>query len=240
MKLMLTPSVSINMDQYAPPLDTMQVLLTTPPAVLKLGLAARETIESESHQKEVQRQDLPSPDAEIICLGTGSALPSKYRNVSSTLLRVPGSGSYLLDCGENTLGQLKRLYGPEQLSELLRDLKLIWISHLHADHHLGLTSVIKAWYEEIHGQKIGTEQEPRTPPRKRGSDQGSWIPVKDSLVLVSSHSMTEFLREYSQVEDFGFDHVTKLYTRGAYDGNPHSMLYYDNCRIGFDIGPEER
>ncbi len=240
MKLMLTPSVSINIDQYAPPLDTVKVLLTTPPAVLKLGQAAREIIESESHQKEVQRQDLPSPDAEIICLGTGSALPSKYRNVSSTLLRVPGSGSYLLDCGENTLGQLKRLYRPEQLSELLRDLKLIWISHLHADHHLGLTSVIKAWYEEIHGQKIGTPQEPRAPPGKQGTDQASWIPVKDSLVLVSSHSMTEFLREYSQVEDFGFDHVTKLYTRGAYDGAPSSVLYYDNCRVGFDFGPEER
>ena len=67
-------------------------------------------------------------DHEVITLGTGSALPSKYRNVSATLLRIPGKGSYLFDCGENTIGQLLRVFGPEKLADVLLDLKLIWIS----------------------------------------------------------------------------------------------------------------
>jgi hypothetical protein len=32
-------------------------------------------------------------------------------------LKVPGYGYYLLDCGENTLGQLKRVFEPEELRE---------------------------------------------------------------------------------------------------------------------------
>ncbi|RXK38185.1 hypothetical protein M231_04559 [Tremella mesenterica] len=80
-------------------------------------------------------------DIIITTLGTGSALPSKYRNVSSTLVEIPGTGGVLLDCGEGTLGQLRRRFG--DLSELWKDLKMIFISHLHADHHLGLQSILE-------------------------------------------------------------------------------------------------
>jgi ribonuclease Z len=96
---------------------------------------------------EKVESNIPNRDAEIITLGTGSALPSKYRNVSATLVRVPGYGNYLFDCGENTLGQLQRVFGNE-LPAVMRDLKAIWISHLHADHHLGTASVIRSWNEE--------------------------------------------------------------------------------------------
>lgn len=40
----------------------------------------------------------------------------------------------LLDCGEGTYGQLYRHYGSE-LTDILRQLKCIFISHMHADHH---------------------------------------------------------------------------------------------------------
>ncbi len=125
--------------------------------------------------------DLPNRDAEVITLGTGSALPSKYRNVSSTLVRVPGYGNYLFDCGENTLGQLRRVFGAE-LPGVLRDLRAIWISHLHADHHLGTAGVIRAWHEET-----------------RRSEE-----TAQSRLLVASHvHMLDWLREYAEVEDFG-------------------------------------
>ncbi|KAF8543218.1 beta-lactamase-like protein [Trichophaea hybrida] len=83
-------------------------------------------------------------DIEIFTLGTGSSLPSRHRNVSSTLVRIPGVGNILLDCGEGTLGQLKRLFShePGGLNRVLTDLKAIYISHLHADHHLGTTSIL--------------------------------------------------------------------------------------------------
>ena len=47
-------------------------------------------------------------DMEIVLLGTGSSQPSKYRNVSSIYINLFSKGSLLLDCGEGTLGQLKR------------------------------------------------------------------------------------------------------------------------------------
>jgi ribonuclease Z len=51
-------------------------------------------------------------DLEITFLGTGSSQPSKYRNVSSIYLNMFAQGGMLLDCGEGTLGQLKRRFVP--------------------------------------------------------------------------------------------------------------------------------
>lgn len=61
--------------------------------------------------------DLPSclenisrEDMEIVLLGTGSSQPSKYRNVTSILVNLFSKGTIIIDCGEGTLGQLKRRY----------------------------------------------------------------------------------------------------------------------------------
>lgn len=76
---------------------------------------------------------------EVCFLGTGAAIPSKYRNVTSLYLRLFKNGGLLLDCGEGTLSQLIRLLGPAGADAALRSLHCIWISHIHADHHAGLS-----------------------------------------------------------------------------------------------------
>lgn len=81
-------------------------------------------------------------ELEITFLGTGAALPSKYRNVSAIFLNLFEKGGIMLDCGEGTLGQLYRVYG-DATNDILRNLKIIWISHLHADHHLGIVKLLK-------------------------------------------------------------------------------------------------
>jgi len=53
-------------------------------------------------------ENIKRDDLEIILLGTGSSQPSKYRNVSSIHINLFSKGGLLLDCGEGTLGQLKR------------------------------------------------------------------------------------------------------------------------------------
>lgn len=53
-------------------------------------------------------ENIRRDDLEIVLLGTGSSQPSKYRNVSSIYINLFLKGSMLLDCGEGTLGQLKR------------------------------------------------------------------------------------------------------------------------------------
>ena len=186
--------------------------------VLDLAQLAKEEIASESSNSNAS-QDLPSGDAEIITLGTGSALPSKYRNVSATLLRVPGCGSYLLDCGENTLGQLRRVYGDEDLKEVLRDLKLIWISHLHADHHLGTVSIVKAWRDEVHGYE-GLQNDTQSWVQSQDISPFSSVddianPVKvleqeKRLFIVGAGPMMDWLNEYAGVENFGLDKTVPL------------------------------
>ena len=85
-------------------------------------------------------------DMVLTCLGTGSAGPSSYRNVASTHVQASSDVGLLLDCGEGTLGQLRRAFG-EGFERMLRSLRVIYISHMHADHHLGLIGVVQAWLE---------------------------------------------------------------------------------------------
>ncbi len=47
-------------------------------------------------------------ELEVVFLGTVSSVPSKFRNVTSIYLDRFALGGMLLDCGEDTFGQLKR------------------------------------------------------------------------------------------------------------------------------------
>ncbi|KAL2928415.1 tRNAse Z TRZ4 mitochondrial [Bienertia sinuspersici] len=87
-------------------------------------------------------QNITREDMEFVLLGTGSSQPSKYRNVSSIYVNLFSKGSLLLDCGEGTLGQLKRRFGVEGADSAVRNLRCIWISHIHADHHTGLARIL--------------------------------------------------------------------------------------------------
>jgi ribonuclease BN (tRNA processing enzyme) len=52
----------------------------------------------------------------------------------------------LLDCGEGTTFQLVRLVGPAQASAIISALDFVWLSHAHADHHLGLLEVAREFF----------------------------------------------------------------------------------------------
>ncbi|CDO70624.1 hypothetical protein BN946_scf184748.g22 [Trametes cinnabarina] len=89
----------------------------------------------------------PGDDVIITPLGTGSAVPTMLRNVSGTLIQIPGRGNILLDCGEGTWGQLARSFGNDPARtggvwQVLRDLKCIFLSHMHGDHHMGLSKIL--------------------------------------------------------------------------------------------------
>lgn len=145
----LMPRLLLGIGHVATPPNLIEAAKSVSDEILELSRKAQEeTAAAEFLQKlEEDEKDIPSRDAEIIPLGTGSSIPGKYRNVSATLIRVPGIGNYLFDCGEGTLGQIRRLFGDEETGNILRDMKCIVISHLHADHLLGVPSFIKAWYE---------------------------------------------------------------------------------------------
>ncbi|KAJ1982004.1 hypothetical protein H4R34_001865 [Dimargaris verticillata] len=151
------------------------------------------------------RESSPSPrspvpsgfnDVILTTLGTGSSCPSKYRNVSANLLTIPHRGHALLDVGEGTLGQLYRLLGEEQkdsghhhpllqtsVDQCIRDLHFIYVSHMHADHHLGLVGILRRWDELTRSQP--------------GSHR--------NLTIMAPRSLLAWLREYDQIEPLGLD-----------------------------------
>lgn len=73
----------------------------------------------------------------IVFLGTGGTYPSKFRNVTSVALQLPGE-VVMFDCGEGTQRQL--MYSSVSFMKISR----IFISHLHADHFLGLPGLIQS------------------------------------------------------------------------------------------------
>lgn len=64
----------------------------------------------------------------------------------------------LLDCGEGTYGQMVRFFGPEKVDEVLVNMNALYISHLHADHHIGLVGVLQGRQKAI--QKLGLYRDP--------------------------------------------------------------------------------
>ena len=221
----LEPSIAVQSEQIVPPLSVAETEAEMAPEVLEEAARAQESVAAAHQETEQWKDSLPAnaQDAEIVTLGTGSALPSKYRNVSATLLRVPGWGSMLFDCGENTLGQLKRVFSAEELREVLRELRMIFISHMHADHHLGTVAVIKAWYEEVHDGQ----------PLPSGMSSREAFNTKTGLAVVSEPAMQNWLAEYASVEDYGYSRLAPLFISQAM---PHRRLV---SRLGWFVTPRE-
>jgi ribonuclease Z len=73
----------------------------------------------------------------VFFAGTGGSLPSQRRGLPGILIRR-GGDRILVDCGEGTQRQLLRSIG-------LTDLDEVFITHLHADHWLGLPGMLKTF-----------------------------------------------------------------------------------------------
>ncbi|KAI9310318.1 beta-lactamase-like protein [Dichotomocladium elegans] len=125
-------------------------------------------------------EPFPGDDVQIITLGTGSSVPSKYRNVSATLVQIPKEGSVMLDAGEGTFGQMMRRFGLDKVQDELNNLQCIFVSHLHADHHIGVIHLLVKWWKH-----------------NRHSDK--------RLYVVAPTVFKLWLEEYSSVEQFGLN-----------------------------------
>jgi len=76
-------------------------------------------------------------DLSLFFAGTAGSVPSARRGLPALLIRR-GGDRILIDCGEGTQRQLVRSIG-------LTDLTDIFITHLHADHWLGLPGMLKSF-----------------------------------------------------------------------------------------------
>jgi ribonuclease Z len=165
---MQTPELALELSQlheaqlpYMPHLSSMAGMQSVPQRAVALD-------------PKMDAADLA--DTHLLFLGTGCAVPSKYRNVSGMYLHML-RGAILLDPGEGSWSQLLRIVHAPEVAERLglnvclaspsssssssassrdRDasavmiqqalaahLKVMWISHPHADHHLGCLRVFE-------------------------------------------------------------------------------------------------
>ena len=83
-----------------------------------------------------------SKDCMVTTLGTGASKSMPIYNVSGTLVQTLQDGNVLLDCGEGTVQQLYRCFGKTQTHAILRNLRTIFISHIHPDHWSGLVGIL--------------------------------------------------------------------------------------------------
>ncbi|SOS81477.1 tRNA 3'-trailer sequence RNase, putative [Plasmodium sp. gorilla clade G1] len=72
-------------------------------------------------------------------LGTGCSMPSTFRNVSGIILSIQKNFSIILDFGEGSLYQLYWMSTSWiNFCSIIKSFRIIFISHAHADHHVGL------------------------------------------------------------------------------------------------------
>ena len=130
----------------------------------------------------MQRPAVGVSDVTVTFLGTGSSLPSKYRNVSGILIRSPSNGNIILDPGEGTMSQIYRCFGREGGDEIIKQLKSVFVSHIHGDHHLGLISILLR-----HAELVGA--------------------AKDKLLTIGPGILGSWLRKYRKCQPIAFDFV---------------------------------
>jgi len=82
----------------------------------------------------------------ISFLGTGGGIPSTRRLTSATLLRLGGT-SFLFDAGEGVQRQI--MYTRASVGQIEK----IFITHMHADHVLGLTGLLLSLRLSLQNQK---------------------------------------------------------------------------------------
>lgn len=150
-------------------------------------------------------KNIPIEYPNITFLGTASALPASTRNLSSILINSNESTNILLDCGENTTGQLNKYFGNDQLDIELRKLKLVYISHYHLDHFNGLYGLIQSRIKSF--QKLDLAYE--------------------KLIVMYPRSMNNFLTGSSLIFSSKFHDLVDLIPNDVFVANQHHKQRQD-------------
>lgn len=120
-------------------------------------------------------QKEPSDHRRVVFTGTGSMVPSTFRNVSGILVEMTHL-SVIMDCGEGTFNQLADSFDcASAFLQALLKIKVIFLTHIHCDHTLGTGPFIqkrKAYLEA----------------------GGCYEPARDTLFLVYSYNTHAWIK----------------------------------------------
>lgn len=136
------------------------------------SIANNKDEESKENVQEIIESKISPPhpsDITVTMLGTGCAVPSKYRSNSAILVGIPNTNTTdtigdnvidkesnktysLLDCGSCCASQIVLNYGHNRIKLLhvLKNIRFVWISHHHADHQSGLSMLLELIWAAHH------------------------------------------------------------------------------------------
>jgi ribonuclease Z len=96
---------------------------------------------------------------------------------------------FFLFLGEDTMGQMDRCFGPADAARRIQQLKFVWVSHMHADHHGGLYPLL------LRREKLLLLQQQQQQQNGEGAAAGAAEP----LLILGPWPMFRVLQTYSQV-----------------------------------------
>ncbi|CAL1538856.1 unnamed protein product [Lymnaea stagnalis] len=109
---------------------------------LREKMSATPIIIAEEDEKETE-EDCTTKYPKVAFMGTGSSEPNRIRAQSCIVAQLSKHTVVILDCGEDSYGQIYRFFGSAKANRILTKVKAVFISHMHGDHHLGLITLLK-------------------------------------------------------------------------------------------------
>ncbi|KAG2137094.1 hypothetical protein DEU56DRAFT_912866 [Suillus clintonianus] len=187
------------------------------PAVLSgepptLSDAARTQFsEARARVDEATVPNVIGKDVAVVTLGTGSAIPSKYRNVSGTLLHYPGAGYILLEMQERAHGGNSPGITSWRVGCFERP-NVHLHEHIHGDHHIGLAKILAMRHQ----------LDP---------------PPEESFYLISNHVLFLYVRDYNALEELGFSEDARARAVPILSNEIHLR---NNGRGGWNHGDQDQ
>ncbi len=169
-------------------------------------------------------------DLSLFFAGTAGSVPTARRGLPALLLRV-GGDRILFDCGEGTQQQLLRSVG-------LPELDVIFITHYHLDHWLGIIGILKTF--DLRGR-----ERPLTvygPPGLKAlldAMRPAWGRVTYPLSLEELDPHEEVAFDGYVVAPFPVEHRVRAYGYAfAEDDRPGRFDAETAARLGVTPGPD--
>ncbi|XP_042858689.1 ribonuclease Z, mitochondrial-like [Penaeus japonicus] len=194
-------------------------------------LSAKAKLESSSPE-DLQEESASQNYPDVIFLGTGSCIPNKTRNTSGILINISDDKCLLMDCGEGTYGQLVRLLGLSEADKALRNLAAVYVSHLHADHHIGFINILLGRRKAFH--RAGITKIPKLAllaPQKilayLISYHANFEPVLQDFSLIANHKL--LAQNFALEKDLYEDLCSQL------DMKRIDMTYVIHCPNSFGV-----
>ena len=169
-------------------------------------------------------------DLSLFFAGTAGSVPTARRGLPALLLRA-GGDRILFDCGEGTQQQLLRSVG-------LPELDVVFITHYHLDHWLGIIGILKTF--DLRGR-----ERPLTvygPPGLKAlldAMRPAWGRVTYPLALEELDPHEEVAFDGYVVAPFPVEHRVRAYGYSfAEDDRPGRFDAETAARLGVTPGPD--